>query len=250
MERVLITGAAGRVGTIIAPHLAERHRLRLVDRKIASSPDNGEIEVMEGELLNPELLARAVKDVDVVVHLAANPSPKATWPDLLAPNIDLAWQVFAAANEAGVRRVVYASSSHAAGLYDRDDQRPVDPNWSVRPCCAYGTSKAYGEIAARHFAEAQGMSTIVLRIGWTIARPPSIAGLRQWVSPGDLQQVAGKAVETDQHFGIYYAVSANTRLTWDLSNARRELGFEPQDDGEIFADTVDPNSTRGCFPEP
>ena len=108
----------------------------------------------------------------------------------------------------------------------------------VRPDSFYGVSKACGEVLARYYADALGLSVICLRIGSFQAEPRNARMLATWLSPRDCAQLIGRSVETDLRFGIFYGISGNTRRCWDISEARRLLGYEPQDDAEDHAARV------------
>jgi NAD+ dependent glucose-6-phosphate dehydrogenase len=232
---VLITGATGDVGTLLRPSLQPDYRLRLHYRRqppLALTP--GE-ESVRAEIENFAAVMDMVADVDAIVHLAAESYTHATWEAIRGPNIDGLYNVFEAARRAGVPKIVFASTNHVMGMYDRDHAWPVDPTSPVRPDGYYGVSKAFGEALARYYADAFGISIICLRIGWALERPHNETALRMWFSPRDLGQLVRLSLETPQRFGLYYGVSNNTRRKWDIENARRELGYHPLDDSEVFA---------------
>lgn len=235
-RRVLVTGAAGRVGRQLLPGLAD-YDLRLLDRR---APDDcGAAELVTGELTDRALLAGAVAGVDTVVHLAGEPRPDAGWEDLAGPNVDGFVALLAAAREHGVRRVVYASSVHAMGRYESDGRVPVDPTWAPAPCCTYGATKAFDEAVAGVYADRGGLSTVGLRLGATVPEPTQARQLPGWLGPEDLRRLVRCAVEADVAGGVHAGVSANTRQRWDLGSARSELGYEPTQDSEAFADRVE-----------
>src|SRR5437764_1050994 len=123
-RRVLVTGAAGRIGSDFARANKDRYDLRLMVRGdeegIDALRDCGE--VVTADLADLNALKEIVSGVDTVVHLAANPSPSATWSELLEPNIIGTYNIIAAAKANGCRRVVYASSIHAVSGYPADVQ--------------------------------------------------------------------------------------------------------------------------------
>jgi uronate dehydrogenase len=152
-----------------------------------------------------------------------------------------------------VKRVVYASSNHVVGLYERDDPYArivagevagldpatvpqLDSSTPIRPDSPYAIGKATGEAAARHYSEEFGLSAICLRIGTVLAddRPTRPRHLATLLTHADLVRLyeAALGAPDDVQFGIYYGVSANTWRFWDLEEARDEIGYEPQDDAE------------------
>ncbi|MGH8793241.1 MAG: NAD-dependent epimerase/dehydratase family protein [Stackebrandtia sp.] len=238
-DTVLVTGGAGRVATRLRPSLRPAWRLRLADTREPETPAGPGEEVFVGDLSDPEVAARTVDGVDAVMHLAGIASPAAPWDRLRVANVDLSVTMLEAALRAGVRRVVYASSNHAAGRYDIEGRVPVTALWPARPCCLYGASKAAAEAIGSFYADARGLSVICLRLGWACPLPHLPRALRQWISPGDLGRLANAALTTERHFGIYYGMSDNTRGRWDLAAARDELGYIPLDDAEDHVDNVD-----------
>lgn len=237
---VLLTGAAGRVAGRLLPGLQD-YDLRLLDRSVPSAPAGAE--VVEGELTDRDLLARAVTGVDTVVHLAGDPRPDATWDDLRGPNVDGFAALLGAAREQGVRRVVYASSVHAMGRYEALGRVPIDPAWAPAPCCPYGATKAFDEAVAGVFSHRWGLSTIGLRLGATVPEPAQRSQLRGWLGPADLRQLVVRAVETTTPTGVYPGVSGAPGSHWDLTSAARDLDYHPRLDSGRYAATVEDDGT-------
>jgi nucleoside-diphosphate-sugar epimerase len=237
LHRVLVTGAAGGVGRLLLPGLTSAGhvaRVRLTDlREIPDQPPGAEM--FYGDLTDPDFAAAVTADVDAVVHLAANPEPEAGWPQLRGPNVDAVATVLAAARAAGVTRVVLASSAHAAGGYYRPEALPIDPGWPAHPCCGYGATKVFAEALGRVYSDAGELSVVCLRLGATLPEPQSAGVLPGWLSPADLRRLVWCGLTADVRYGVYFGCSANTRLAFDIGSARRELGYEPVDDSEVFA---------------
>jgi dTDP-4-dehydrorhamnose reductase len=232
---VLVTGASGSVGAALRPFLRPGHRLRLQYRTRPFTDLSSLEEAVQADVEDLAAAERLMQGADAVVHLAGQARSRATWEEVRGPNIDGTYNIFEAARRAGVRKVVFASTNHVMGMYDRDRAWPIRPEQAIRPDGYYGASKAFGEALARYYADACGMSMICLRIGWVLDRPFNEQGLRMWLSPRDLGQIVRLSLDTPIRFGIYYAVSGNRRCHWDFENARRELGFCPLDDSEAFA---------------
>jgi uronate dehydrogenase len=231
-RRVLLTGAAGRIGTVLRPSLGARFPvLRLFDRRPIADPLPNE-EVLTGDLTDNGAIERALENVDAVVHMAGIPRI-GDWNEILPLNIAATYALLDAARRAGVRRFVFASSNHAVGYYPRGET--IDHTVPVRPDCGYGLSKAFGEAAARMFADKYAMSTVCLRIGTCVPEPYDRRTLMTWISPRDMQQLTIVALECETPgFEILYGVSANRRAKWDNRRAF-ELGYRPQDDSERYA---------------
>ncbi len=239
-RRVLITGAAGAVGTALWPRLAVQHDVGLTD--LVPLPELIGPGFSPADIADLDTMTEIMTGVDCVVHLAANPNPGATWPELVPPNILGCQTVFEAAVQAEVATVVFASSCHAAGRYDVERYDTVDPAWPPRPCCLYGASKAAGESLARHYSDCSDLRVICLRLGWFSERPVGLLGLKVWLSPGDLDRAVSAAISAKLKFGVYYAVSANSRLHWQVNRGISELGFRPLDNAEDYVDQIDPRS--------
>jgi nucleoside-diphosphate-sugar epimerase len=233
---VLLTGAAGRIGSAFREATGERYYFRLADmrtEKLDQTPGNGH-EVMQLDISDAAACTAACAGVDTVVHLAADPSPEAAWESSLLPNnICGTLNVFRAASEAGCRRVVFASSVHAVlgqapGTTIADDAAP-------RPTNLYGASKVFGEAVASTYA-AQGLSGICIRIGaydapWFYERGDAKAATA-YVSPRDLNDLIVRCVETENiPYAIVAGISNNRRKRFDLKHTRELLGYAPQDDG-------------------
>ena len=234
-RRVLMTGAAGRIGSALRAGLREDlDQLRLSDVREPDPPPVPPETLAPAELADREAVERAVGGVQAVIHLGGVPS-EAPFDRLLGPNIVGTFNVFDAARRAGVRRVVYASSNHVTGFY------PVEARLAggepPRPDGLYGASKAYGEALARMYWDRFGLEAICLRIGTFNERPTDALHLPSWLSPADAVRLF-RACLTAQDVGFMtvYGASANSRSWWDLGEARRRLGYEPQDDAERYAD--------------
>lgn len=230
---VLLTGAAGGVGTFLRASLpGYGYALRLFDK----APIPGEPAAVVADLADTEALAAAMAGVDAVVHLAGIAS-EAPFPDVLTANIEGTYRVYEAARAAGVRRVVYASSNHAVGYTGRPaDGSLVGADVPHRPDTYYGLSKCFGEDLAALYADKHGISTVSLRIGSCFAEPRTVRMLATWLSPADCGRLVHAAIgaELSGHH-VVFGISANTRRWWDLEPGRRLLGYEPQDDAEPYA---------------
>jgi uronate dehydrogenase len=252
MERktVLITGAAGNLGAKLRRHLEGRHDLRLLD-----IVDRGDSAIVRADLArwDREWVER-FRGADVVVHLAADPTAHQTWPNLIGPNLDAVVNVFQAAVQAGVRRVVYASSNHVMGGY-QDDPEPAllttdlpprpgaryQSGGEPRDSTAYGSAKLFGERLGKCCAEAHGLSVLAVRLGWVRPgenRAEDVPPERgpwfrlMWLSNRDYCQLMERCVAAGlaENFVIINGMSANTGMRWDIDYTRRLVGYESKDD--------------------
>ena len=232
-RRVLITGAGGRIGSHLAETFRDRYNLRLhYHRTVPDVPPVADR--IQADIAELSQIAPALDGIDAVVHLAAEPSPRASWADVHRQNIVGTYNIFEAARAAGARRVVFASTNHVMGMYDRDQQWPIHGDQAVRPDSLYGVSKAFGEVLGRYYFDQHGLSVICLRIGWFLPRPRDEFARWTWLSPRDCTQVVARAIETDLGFGIFYAISNNGRRRWDITDTMVSLGYEPEDDAEQY----------------
>jgi uronate dehydrogenase len=233
--RVLVTGAAGHIGTTVREGLSGRYALlRLTD--IRSMPVAGPKEQTQvGDLNDMNLVSRAVDGVDVVVHLAGIPVED-TWENIFPNNILATYNLFEASRQAGVKRIIFASSNHVIGYHRAD--RDIDTHVPVRPDSRYGVSKVFGEALGRLYADKHGIEVACLRIGSFRKRPEDHRQLATWVSPRDLVSLVRSCIEAPKfHFIVLYGVSANKRNRW-RNDARSPVDFQPVDEAEIYAREV------------
>src|SRR4051812_12245690 len=237
-RKVLVTGAAGNIGSYFAQHSADRYDLRLMIRG-DEDPDDVEAirkfgEIVTGDISNLDDMKRLCVGVDTIVHMAANPSPSATWDSVRDVNITGTYNTFAAAKACGCRRVIYASSIHAVSGYPADYQ--VHTSEPANPGDLYGVSKCFGEALARYMAEQEGVSAICLRIG---AFQPLEAARSQdsinmadaWISRRDCNQLIERCIDVEElKFAIFHGLSDNRFKRLDITDARELLGYAPEDD--------------------
>lgn len=248
MSRLLITGAAGRIGKVVVAPLASDWQVRCADTNAAGLARYKEFgcEVVACDICDAAETSAAVDGCDAVLHLAAI-SEEADAALIARVNVVGTTNVLDACREHGVRRFVFASSNHAVGGYERySEELPpkvmVDEHSMPWPDSHYGASKVHGEALTRWYVARPGshMTAACLRIGTTGF--PEVDKLMRnermwstWLSDRDLVQLVSRALEAQVPFGIYGGVSGNKRRFLSLQAAQRDLGYVPQDDAELLA---------------
>jgi len=231
MKTILMTGAAGRIGTFLRPELRGRYRLRLSD--VAPVADLQSNETFEAaDISRLEDMLRVTRDVDAVVHFGGQ-SGENSWERILEANIVGFYNTIEAARRNGVKRFLVATSNHAVGFY-RCDQT-IDHAVYPKPDSRYGVSKVFNEALASLYADRYGMEIFCMRIGNVNHAPIDRRRLAIWISGRDMAQLVTIGLERpDLHFEIVYGISDNERAWFDNANAKR-LGYQPQDRSEPYA---------------
>ena len=250
-NKVLITGITGLIGGIAFEDLKNDHEITGLARR----PMEG-IRHFRGSIDNLEQILPAFEGQDAVVHMAADPSQEAPWDSVLPNNLIGTYNIYEAARISGVKRVIFASSNHAVGMFERDypyhhivkgeyDKVDVWPipqvthEAPIRPDGYYGISKAYGEAMGRFYSEEYGISVICLRIGTVNRWDSPVRSIRHfatWFSHRDQAQLIRKSLGAPESlaFDIFYGVSDNKWHFWDIEHAREVVGFESQDNAEEY----------------
>lgn len=232
MQKILITGAAGDVGTRLRKLLKGVYSLRVSD--IRKPADLGaDDEFVAADLGDYEQTKQITAGIDGIVHLGGY-SVEGPWETIHKSNIVGCYNLFEAAYRSGVKRIVFASSNHAVGFYPRDRKIGVDV--TVRPDSRYGVSKAFGEAVGALYADKHGLRVTCIRIGNVGDKPLDKRRMSIWIKPEDLAQLIRIGLEhPDIRFEIFYGTSDNAAGWWDNSNARR-FGYRPQFRSEDFRD--------------
>jgi uronate dehydrogenase len=249
-KNVLITGAAGNLGSKLRQFLQGSYALKLLDLD-----SRGDAEIVQADLSHwNQSWGNHFRGVNVVIHLAGNPLAHQTWPNVIGPNIDATIHVFEAAASAGVQRVIFASSNHVMGGYKDDPSvMPLAPDTPPRPgahyevageqrdSTPYASAKLFGERLGKCYADTRDLSVIAIRIGWVrpgenlasdvpLERGPWFRLM--WLSNRDFCQLMERCIETEKlpPFVILNGMSANTGMRWDIEATKKLVGYEPQDD--------------------
>lgn len=230
---VLLTGASGALGRLLAGRLAREGRTLVLTDFV--EPD---YELLAGarfiaaDLADREAVLRLGTDYSAIVHFGAV-STERDFAEVFGPNIAGAHNIFDLAR-ASKARVIFASSNHTIGFHRRDVR--LDEDCDLRPDGNYGLSKAYGELLARLYWDKHGLESLSLRIGSCLERPTELRHLSTWLSFDDLVRLV-EAGLAHPALGcrIVWGVSANTRAWWVQHD---EIGMVVRDDAERFAGAV------------
>jgi uronate dehydrogenase len=234
MKTILMTGAAGRIGTFLRPELAGKYELRLSDIVPVENLRPGET-FMRADISNLSEMMELTKGVDAVVHFGGQ-SGEHDWEHILSANIVGFYNVLEAARRNGVKRFLVATSNHAVGFY-RCDQK-IDHTVYPKPDSRYGVSKVFNEALASLYADRYGMEMFCMRIGNVNHAPIDRRRLAIWVSGRDMAQLVTIGLEhPDIRFEVVYGISDNARAWFDNSNAYG-LGYRPQDRSEGYAEEI------------
>lgn len=242
-RKILITGAAGRIGRFLTNQWKDKYDLCLTD--IREPDESYGFPFTKANLTDYDTLLSLCEGRDAVVHMGADPSMEASWESLLPNNVIGTYNAFEAAKQAGCRRIIYASSVNAVLGYPADVQ--VHTNMPVYPINLYGATKCWGEAVARYYSHTHGLSSICLRFGAVSQRPgtPEFDDrydinheyIDMILTMEDLTDLVTKSVEApdDLDFAVYQGVSNNRWKRLDISNAREEIGYTPEDDAIAIA---------------
>lgn len=224
MKRVLMTGAAGGIGTMLTPMLrAVYPALRLSDIKRPQALEPGD-DFVVADLTKMDEVERACDGIDGILHFGGY-SIEGSWDQIRTANIEGCYNLFEAARTRGVKRIVFASSNHAIGFYPRTTLIGTDV--TPRPDSRYGVSKVFGEALGSLYADKHGIGVTSLRIGNVGPIPLDKRRLSIWLHQEDLLQLCRIGLEhPDIRYEVFYGASLNERTWWDNSAAYRR-GYRP-----------------------
>lgn len=232
---VLITGAGGHLGRKLFDTLEESQSYEVsgIDIRPVDHPN-----IHTADLSVDGSWTKLLDGIDVIVHLAGDREPAATWPSAIQNNMDATLALYHHASASGVKRVVLASSNwiHGDKRFTGD---PLNSDTPPGPTNAYGVSKLFCERTGAFFAKHHGLSVICMRIGWTQwthdNQPgPHMAmgrwGQEMWLSDRDFLQGMRAAIDAkDIEFATLNLMSDNPGMRWDISETMRIIGYDPQD---------------------
>ena len=232
--RILLTGAAGGIGTRLRRLLPPYYDLVLTDREPPSNLSPEET-FLAADFADVVAIERAATGVDGILHFGGQ-SIEAPWETILNSNIIGTYNLFEAARKQKVRRVVFASTNHVAGFYPRS--QAIGPQALPLPDSRYGVSKVFGEAMGALYAHKYGLNVFCIRIGHVCGHPVDERRLAIWLKPEDLVSLIRIGLEREGLiYEVVYGMSDNARGWWDNSRAA-ELGYMPEGQSEMFAEAA------------
>jgi len=236
MNRLLITGAAGGLGSMARrelPHLATT--IRLSDQYDLEAAGDHE-ELVTCSLTDKKAVEELVKGCDGIVHFGGR-SVEDTWEIIRDSNIEGMFNLYEAARKHGHPRIIFASSNHVIGYHPQTEK--LDALSPTRPDSLYGVSKVFGESLARMYYDKFGQETAIIRIGSCLPEPFTHRMLATWMSPRDMVRLIGYIFKAPKlGCPIIYGVSDNDASWWDNGEVSY-LGWRPQDNSESFREKLD-----------
>lgn len=235
MKKLVLTGAAGRLGSYLREPLT-----RMCDTLVSTdiADDIGTLypgeTYMKADLADLESISAVIDGADMVVHFGAI-GDEAAWDDILQSNIIGSYNVWEAASRAGVKRVIYASSVHAVGMHKKTDTIGLDA--PHRPDTYYGLAKCFSEDLASLYWDKRGIEAVCMRI-FSCAQANNARSIGTWLSYDDMIHLVERSIDSPVvGFTIVYGISNNDRAVVDNTKAGH-LGFRPKDNAEQFAKEV------------
>jgi len=235
MKKLVLTGAAGRLGSYLREPLS-----KICDELVSTDivEDIGKLydgeTYAQGDLASLDDMMRVLKGADMVVHMGAY-ADEGPFEKLLGPNFVGAYNIWEAAYQNGLKRVVYASSIHAVGMHPKTDF--IDTEVRHRPDTFYGLAKCFAEDLGSMYWDKRGLESVHMRI-LSCAQVTNARALGSWLSYDDLIQLTMRCIETPvTGFSVVYGVSNNDRVPVDNSKASF-LGYRPTDNAEEFAEQI------------
>ncbi len=243
-DTILITGAAGRLGTELRRGIAPLARkLRLADMSEITDLQPNE-EALQFDLADEAAVMAACEGVDAILHFGGAPLER-PWDEILNANIRGSYHIYEGARRHGVKRVIYASSVHAIGYHQLDTQ--IDAEAPHRPDGLYGLSKCFVEDLGRLYWDKFGLESVALRIFSSFPEPADRRMLWSWLSFDDCVRLVTAALTAPRvGFTVSFGMSDNDVKPVD-NRLAGHLGYRPQDNTNRFREAVE---ARTDLPDP
>jgi len=230
-RKILITGATGRIGGYLGRHWQDKYDLRLTDRRPLDYDIIGGTEFIQAGISNLDEMRALCDGVDTVVHLAADPSPKANFfESLLDNNVIGLFNGFQAAADQGCRRVVYASSVNS--VLGHPNGYEITESSPIHPMNHYGACKVLGEALAWSFFHKHELTTVCIRFGMVCTKEtPEIKDPDDevnWISGRDIGNLVERSIEIGGiEVVVAHGVSRHQNCRYSIAQTCAQLGYTP-----------------------
>jgi nucleoside-diphosphate-sugar epimerase len=251
LPKVLVTGASGLIGGLVVRNLSQKYTFSGLNRRPVEGIPSVQADIVDAEAIKP-----AFEGIDMVVHLSAETKDLYNWDKIMANTMQGTINVFRAAQEAGVKRIVFGSSGGSMCGYEFDNSLPygalaqgryadAGESWPLlthldppRPDAPYSIGKLFGENCGRWFSDTYGISVLCIRLGAVLDtdKPKLIRHFPGYLSQSDCVQIIDKSLEAPASlkFAVYDALSENKYRWRDTSFAKNVLGWQPTGTADIF----------------
>ena len=236
MNRILLTGASGGLGTVLRKELGRCcNVLRLTDKDDPGTAADNE-EVVVCDLSDASAALELTRGIDMVIHMGGM-GREATFDEILQSNYIGFYNLYEGCRKNGVRRVIWGSSNHAIGFYPRTQR--IDASVTPRPDSNYGVSKVYGEGMAQYYWDKFAVESVSIRIGSCFPKPSDRRMLTTWLSYPDLIHLVEQCLAAPRvEHTIVYGVSDNDCQLWD-NHMAAHLGYRPKDNAEMYREEIE-----------
>ena len=230
---VLLTGASGALGRVLAARLAAQGwTLRLTDLAPFPDPLPPGASFTRADLADGVAILRLAEGCGAILHFGGV-SVERPFGEVLGPNIQGLYHIYEAARRERAR-VLFASSNHAVGFHERTET--IDADAPFLPDGYYGLSKTYGELMGRLYWMKHGVESVLVRIGSCLPEPLNARMLASYLSYADFTRLVTRAVLAERvEVSVVWGASANRAMTWWGADDRARLGWEPRDNADGFA---------------
>lgn len=222
LKKIIITGAAGRIGTILLDGLKEKYSLTLLDKKKLNFKNTVKIDIAK----NYNRLIKIFKNHQIVIHLAWDNREDFPGEVIVSENKIMAENIYWASIKSGVERVIIASSIYTDDYSNKNKPKLISPGKIPWPDSPYGATKLYIEALGRYFAKKYGLEVVCVRFGGINPEDKILYNEdpnyhKVWLSSQDCVNLIVKCIEAERvpnNFVIFYAVSNNANRIHDISN--------------------------------